>query len=72
MLKEIWAALQKATFLMGDAIATVAMVLFYYSTFALFALPARFLTNYLGAAGSGSNWRAKLKTPRQLKDFKNE
>lgn len=72
-LKKAWKLFERAALFVGDVISGVVLTVFYYTVFALFAIPFRmFAKNPLGVYAEDSNWIPKVKTPEAIEDFKNE
>ncbi len=66
-------AWMKFGLIIGNFVSGVVLVVFYFTVFALFALPFRiFGKNPLAAQSKNSNWVEKKKTILALKDFENE
>ena len=67
---DIW---MKFGLVVGNFVSGVVLVIFYFTIFALFALPFRlFGKNPLAVRSKTSNWMDKEKTPTVLNDFENE
>ncbi len=59
--------------IVGNFVSGVVLTVFYFTVFALFALPFRvFAKNPLAARSGSSNWVEKKKTPTTLEDFETE
>lgn len=71
-LKSFWSIFQKTAFFFGEIISTIAVVVFYYTIFALSALPAKLFNDYLLSKPRQSTWQEKKHTPHKLADFKRE
>lgn len=73
ILKKTWKLFERFALLLGDIISGIVLVVFYYTIFALVAMPFRlFGKNPLAPYAPGSNWIPKEKTPHTLEDFKSE
>jgi len=70
--KFAWSALSKISSAVAGLVTNVFLFIFYYSIFALFALPFKLLSDPLGQNQKNSNWIVKESTPSILKDFQNE
>jgi len=66
--KKVWIAFAVA---LGDLISSVFLVVFYYSIFALFAIPYRAFTGRFKAP-KDSSWVPKVRQTSTLEDLKNE
>lgn len=71
-LKFFWLHFKKATRFMGDFISAVVLFVFYYTIFALFAIPYRLSAGSSKIPAKQSTWISKAKNLRALKDFKSE
>ncbi|MEK7169276.1 MAG: hypothetical protein AAB377_00915 [Patescibacteria group bacterium] len=73
IFKKIFDGWMKFGLIIGNFVSGVVLVFFYFTIFALFALPFRlFGKNPLAVQSKTSNWIKKEKTPTILKDFENE
>jgi len=72
-LKGAWKSLEKILFFIGDVITAVFLVVFYFTVFAVVAIPFRIMAkNPLGIKHGSSNWIEKSVTPSALGDFMGE
>ncbi|HZX50251.1 MAG TPA: hypothetical protein VFE94_03895 [Candidatus Paceibacterota bacterium] len=71
-LHYLWRGFQKVSLFVGNIISTVFMIAFYFSLFALVALPARFFGKYLAQKGLYSNWVLRGQEKNSLQDFQHE
>lgn len=73
IFKKIFDAWMRFGLIIGNFVSGVILVIFYFTVFALFALPFRlFGKNPLAVRSETSNWMEKEKTPTVLGDFENE
>lgn len=70
--KLAWSALNKISSAVAGLVTNLFLFIFYYSVFALFALPFKLLSGPLSRKQKNSNWIIKESTPSTLKDFQNE
>lgn len=56
---------------MGNIISGVILFIFYYTIFALFAIPFRLFGEVFGGV-KNSSWKLKGEVADSLEDFKNE
>lgn len=71
ILKKIWQGWKSFGFFIGNIISSVFLFVFYFSVFALFAIPYR-IFNRSGRTGKNSNFSEPVKQLQSLEDFKNE
>jgi len=72
IFKLAWNALSKIRSAVAGLVTNIFLFIFYYSIFALFALPFKLLSGLLSRRQKNSNWIIKESTPSTLKDFQNE
>ena len=72
MLKKIWNGWKKFGFWLGDIISSVILVVFYFTVFALVAIPFRLFSDPLARKHSHSKWILKKETPTLLVGFRDE
>jgi len=70
--KFFWSAFRSISLAVTDFITNLFLFTFYYSIFALFALPFKLFSHLLSKNPKNSNWVIKDSTPSALKDFQNE
>jgi len=70
--KLFWHFLEKTLIFIGNTISGVVLFVFYYTIFALFAIPFRIFSKPLKSKSAASNFVIKEKTPSVLKDFESE
>lgn len=58
----------------GNIISTILLTVFYYTVFAIFAIPFRLFSekSFYGSVSPSSNWIKKEKTASTLLDFSQE
>lgn len=71
-LKKIWRGWVALATFIGSVISTVIMTVFYYTLFALFALPARIAGKGPLRKHAASTWLVRTHTPTLLADLKDE
>lgn len=59
-------------FMIGNFMSGVFLILFYFTVFALFAVPFKLLSRPFRSKSSKSNWMSKNKTIHDLEDFRYE
>ena len=64
ILKNLWDLWKKVGFFIGNFISSTFLILFYYTIFAIFAIPFKFLSDPLGLKPSKANF--KLKKDRRI------
>jgi len=70
-LKKIWQGWKRVGFFIGNIISSVFLFVFYFTVFALFAIPYRIFSSS-GRAKRASYFIKPPKQLRELEDFKNE
>jgi len=68
-LSRLWKNWKRFGFFIGNLISNVFLTVFYFTIFALFAVPYKIL-NY--KKSSGSNFKLPRKQMRALEDFQKE
>lgn len=70
MLSCLWKNWKRFGFFIGNIISNVFLTIFYFTIFALFAIPYKIITYY--KKSSGSNFKLPRKQMRTLEDFQKE
>ena len=71
-LKLAWSKWIDLGKFMGGKFMSVFLFVFYYSAFAIFALPFKFSKNPLAPQSANSNWIPKKRNAQTLEDFQHE
>jgi len=71
LLKKIWEGWKRVGLFIGNIISSVFLFVFYFTVFALFAIPYRIFSR-LGRAKQNSYFSKPPKQLVNLEDFKNE
>ena len=71
-LKKIWKGLERIAFFIGNIITGIVMTVFYFTIFAIFAVPFRIFTDIFKIKYRGSTWIIKNKEFIGLENFKEE
>lgn len=71
-LKFLWRVFEKIAVSIGNIITNLFLFIFYYTIFALFALPFKIFSKPLRAKSKKSNWTVRKTTLETLKYFQNE
>lgn len=66
---DIW---MKVAVFMGNTMTAVIMTAFYFTVFALFAIPYRIFGRPFQAKAPNSNWAKKKKNLEIINDFRSE
>lgn len=69
IFKKIWEWWMKFAFLLGNAITAVLMTVFYFTFFALFAIPFRLFSKGIDLKIEKSSWLERRPNKYSLKDF---
>jgi len=73
VLRRVWQAWLKFGFVIGNIVSAIILGIFYFTFFALFAIPFRiFGVSFFKARLPDSNWINKEKTLLSLNDFESE
>lgn len=72
IFKKIWNLWLTLGVFVGNIISTVILTIFYFTAFALFALPFRLFADALRINPGKSTWVPKEKEFKGLADFKRE
>lgn len=68
-LRQIAHYLERAGAAIGNVISVIVLTVFYFSAFALVAIPFRILSDVLHIRPVKSTWVAREKSPAALADF---
>lgn len=71
-LKRGWTILQRGLTFIGDIISTIILTVFYYSVFAVVAIPLRLIERPFAPASGTSNFRAAVRTFETREDLRQE
>lgn len=72
LLQTLWKKWMQLGIVIGNFMSGVFLIVFYFTVFALFAIPFRLLSRPFQAKSAASNWNLKNKTLRNLEDFRYE
>jgi len=71
-IKKLWQGWKRAGIFIGNIISSVFLFIFYYTIFAVFALPFKFFEWKKNRASNHSYFSPPAKQFSNLEDFKNE
>lgn len=71
-LRALWDGLQAVLKFVGDIISTTLLIVFYFTIFALFAIPVRLFADFLRTKPQGSNYAKKVRQFKTLDSFAHE
>lgn len=71
-VKRVWRAVTRALTLFGEFISTAVLTIFYYTIFALVAIPYRLFERPFDPASDASNFRPPNRTFAARGDFEQE
>ena len=71
-LRAAWDAIQAVLKAFGDFVSTTILIVFYFTIFALFAIPARLFADFLKRRPVGSNYAPEVKQFKTIESFAHE
>lgn len=72
LLKTVWRGFTKVAEMFGNVMSAILLTIFYYTVFALFALPHRLLNRHTVFSKKSSNWVKRSPKLFQMSDVQNE
>lgn len=72
VLRAVWDGIQAVLKVFGDFISTTILVVFYFTIFALFAIPVRLFADFLRRKPVGSNYTKEVKQFKTMESFAHE
>jgi hypothetical protein len=72
VLRNVWKVIERVLRFVGDIISTTLLVVFYFTIFALFAIPTRLFTDFMRFAPRSTNFITRTKQYDSLDTFLHE
>lgn len=71
-LSRLWKNWKRFGFFIGNIISNIFLTIFYFTFFALFAIPYKIIAHYKNKKSLGSNFKLPQKQMRTFEDFQKE